>query len=102
MRRIEADGGRAAFVLADVAIKADVRAMVAFADQRFGGLDILVNNAGGAPEQSVPPPLELIQPKEIAELVVMFVRDDSLGGRVVVWPDGERWQLVPDDALYRY
>ena len=214
VRRIEADGGRAAFVLADVAIKADARAMVAFAGQRFGGLNILVNNAGGAPEphfpdaepehwgrtldvnlrgtmlgiqfgiqamrkrqggvivnissmagmiyqpygapeyaaskagvvhltaalgslketlsirvncicpgwveteavqqflatatreeleqQSVPPPPELIQLEEIAELVVMFVRDDSLAGRVVVWPDGERWQLVPDDALYRY
>ena len=212
--RIEAEGGRAALVLADVGVEADVRAMVGFAEQRFGGLDILVNNAGIAPEphfphaapehwkrtldvnlrgvmlsiqlgveamakrrggvivnissmagmiyqpygapeyaaskagvvhltaalgslkktlgirvncicpgwveteavqqflatatreeleqQSVPPPPELIQPEEIAELVVMFVRDDSLAGRVVVWPDGERWQLVPDDALYRY
>jgi NAD(P)-dependent dehydrogenase (short-subunit alcohol dehydrogenase family) len=214
VRQIQTHRGRAAFVLADVAIEADVRAMIAFAVQRFGGLDILVNNAGGAPEpyfphaqpehwgrtldvnlrgtmlgiqfgihamrkrqggvivnissmagmiyqpydapeyaaskagvvhltaalgslkdtlgirvncicpgwveteavhqflaaatreelqqQSVPPPPELIQPQEIAELVVMFVRDDSLAGRVVVWPDEERWQLVPHDALYRY
>jgi NAD(P)-dependent dehydrogenase (short-subunit alcohol dehydrogenase family) len=54
VRRIEADGGRAAFVLADVAVEADVRAMIAFAEQRFGGLDILVNNAGGAPEPYFP------------------------------------------------
>jgi hypothetical protein len=25
----------------------------------------------------------------------MFVRDDSLAGRVVVWPDGEPWRMVP-------
>jgi NAD(P)-dependent dehydrogenase (short-subunit alcohol dehydrogenase family) len=53
-------------------------------------------------QQSAPPPPELILPEEIAELVLMLVRDDSLAGRVVVWPDGERWQLVPNDALYRY
>jgi NAD(P)-dependent dehydrogenase (short-subunit alcohol dehydrogenase family) len=214
VRWIELEGGRAAFVLADVGVEADVRAMVNFAEQHFGGVDILVNNAGIAPEpyfphaepehwmrtldvnlrgvmlgvqfgveamrerqdgvivnissmagmiyqpyeapeyaaskagvvhltvalgslketssirvncicpgwveteavrrflatatreeleqQSVPPPLELIQPEEIAELVVMFVRDEDLAGRVVVWPDGEPWQLVPNDALYRY
>ena len=46
VREIEAAGGRAAFVRADVADEADVRAMVAFAEETFGGLDILVNNAG--------------------------------------------------------
>ena len=40
-------GSRAAFVRADVTSEADVRAMVSFAAQTFGGLDILVNNAGG-------------------------------------------------------
>jgi NAD(P)-dependent dehydrogenase (short-subunit alcohol dehydrogenase family) len=54
VRQIEADGGRAALVLADVAVEADVRAMIAFAEQRFGGLDILVNNAGIAPEPYFP------------------------------------------------
>lgn len=214
VRQIEADGGCAAFVLADVAVEADVRAMVAFAEQRFGGLDILVNNAGGAPEPyfpnaepehwgrtldvnlrgvmlgiqfgiwamrkrkggvivnissmagmiyqpygapeyaaskagvvhltaalgslngtlgirvncicpgwveteavqrslatmtpeeieqlSVPPPPVLIQPEEIADAVVMFIQDDILAGRVMVWPDGEPCQLVPVDARYRY
>jgi len=42
--KIETGGGRAAFVRADVAGKADVRAMIGFAEERFGGLDILVNN----------------------------------------------------------
>ena len=43
---IETDGGRAAFVRADVSDADDVRAMVAFAEKTFGGLDILHNNAG--------------------------------------------------------
>jgi NAD(P)-dependent dehydrogenase (short-subunit alcohol dehydrogenase family) len=47
-----------------------------------------------------PPPPTLIQPGEIAEAVMMFVRDDTLAGRVMVWPDGEPWQLVPVDARY--
>jgi NAD(P)-dependent dehydrogenase (short-subunit alcohol dehydrogenase family) len=210
VRRIEAQGGRAACVRADVAVEADVRAMVAFAEQRFGGLDILVNNAGVAPEpyfpeaacehwgrtldvnlrgvmlgiqfgiqamrkrgsgaivnissmagmgyrpydapeyaaskagvarltaalgglkdklgvrvncicpgwveteavqralatmtpeemkqQAFPPPRVLIKPEEIAEAVVMFVQDGDLAGRVMVWPDGEPWRLVPVDA----
>jgi NAD(P)-dependent dehydrogenase (short-subunit alcohol dehydrogenase family) len=204
---LKRSGGQAAFVRADVSVEEDVRAMVAFAEQRFGGLDILVNNAGGAPapyfpqaapahwgrtldvnlrgtmlaiqhalpamhkrgggvvvnissmagvlfcpydapeyaaskagiihltaalgslnershvrvncicpgwveteavhksvarmsaEERVqldfPPPAVLIQPEQIAELVVMFVRDESLAGRVLVWPDGEPWRLLP-------
>lgn len=45
-----AQAGRAAFVPTDVASPADVQAMVAFAEQTFGGLDILVNNAGTTAE----------------------------------------------------
>lgn len=204
---IEADGGRATFVQTDVTAEADVRAMVTFTEQHFGGLDVLVNNAGGAPEphfpeaepehwghtlelnlrgvmlgiqfgiqamrkrgggaivnissmagigfqaydapeyaagkagvvrlsaalgylkdqcgirvncicpgwveteavhvalarmateekeqMAFPPPPVLIQPEEIAEAVMMFVRDDTLAGRVMIWPDGEAWQLIP-------
>ncbi len=46
MRQVESEGGRAAFVRADVASGAQVQHMVAFAERTFGGLDILVNNAG--------------------------------------------------------
>jgi NAD(P)-dependent dehydrogenase (short-subunit alcohol dehydrogenase family) len=46
LRRIEAAGGKAAFLRADVASEADVRALIRFAEDHFGALDILVNNAG--------------------------------------------------------
>ena len=46
VQQIEDAGGRAAFVRADVANQEDVQAMVAFAEETFGGLDILHNNAG--------------------------------------------------------
>jgi NAD(P)-dependent dehydrogenase (short-subunit alcohol dehydrogenase family) len=46
VRRIEAAGSSAAFVHADVSREGDVRSMVDFAVEAFGGLDILVNNAG--------------------------------------------------------
>ena len=39
-------GGDAAFVRADVAKDADVKAMVDFAVEKFGRLDIAINNAG--------------------------------------------------------
>lgn len=45
-----------------------------------------------------PPPPVLIQPDQIADAVLMFVRDDTLAGRVMLWPDGEQWRLVPLDA----
>lgn len=212
VRRIAADGSRAAFVLADLAVEANVRAMVTFAEQRFGGLNILINNVGIAPEpyfpsaepahwghtldvnlrgvmlgiqfgvqamrkrrggviiniasmagigyrpysapeyaaskagvvrltaalgslkdeigirvncicpgwvateavqralatmtpeeleqQSFPPPPVLIRPEEIADAVVMFIRDNALAGRVMIWPDGEPWRLVPVNTRY--
>jgi NAD(P)-dependent dehydrogenase (short-subunit alcohol dehydrogenase family) len=212
VRRIEADAGRGAFVLADVSVEADAREMVDFAETTFGGLDVLVNNAGGAPEphfpeaapehwlrtldlnlrgvmlsihfavramrrrgggvivnissmagvgyhphdapeyaaakagvarltatlaplretmgvrvncicpgwveteavhealarmteedrraESMPPPAVLIQPEEIADAVAMFVRDDTLAGRVMIWPDDEPQRLVPVDASH--
>ena len=51
---IRSRGGRAAFVLADVASEVDVSGMVAFAEEEFGGLDVLVNNAGGVEEPYFP------------------------------------------------
>ncbi|HET7270249.1 MAG TPA: SDR family oxidoreductase [Rubrobacter sp.] len=50
--------------------------------------------------QSMPPPTVLIQPEEIADAVVMFVRDDTLAGRVMVWPDGGPQRLVPGDVMF--
>jgi NAD(P)-dependent dehydrogenase (short-subunit alcohol dehydrogenase family) len=50
---IERSGGKAAFVHADVTRQDDLEAMVAFAEDTFGGLDILHNNAGiGVPAAS--------------------------------------------------
>jgi NAD(P)-dependent dehydrogenase (short-subunit alcohol dehydrogenase family) len=49
-----------------------------------------------SPEERAAVP-ELIEPAEIAEQVVRFVRDDSLAGRVVVLWGGEPPRLLPDD-----
>ncbi|MBI3839062.1 MAG: SDR family oxidoreductase [Planctomycetia bacterium] len=42
---IETQGGRAAFLPADLGVEADIRALFAFAETIYGGVDILVNNA---------------------------------------------------------
>jgi NAD(P)-dependent dehydrogenase (short-subunit alcohol dehydrogenase family) len=54
VRYVEAAGGRAAFVRADVTVEREVQAMTAFATETFGGLDVLVNSAGGAAEPYFP------------------------------------------------
>ena len=208
VREIGFEGGRAAFVFADVASEADASRMVAFARERFGSLDVLVNNAGGVEEPYFPegepehwgraidlnlrgvmlgvhfgvramrergggaivnissvggigfepydkpeygaakagvvrltaslatlkermgvrvncvcpgwvdtpasrrsraemtseereelPPV-LLRPEEIADAVVMFVEDDSMAGRVMIWREGSPWQIVPVEARY--
>jgi len=43
---VQAAGGRASYVHADVARAAEVQAMIAHAESTFGRLDVLVNNAG--------------------------------------------------------
>ena len=45
-REIESRGGKASFVVTDVAIARDVEAMVAHTVKTFGRLDYAVNNAG--------------------------------------------------------
>ena len=56
---IEADGGKAGFVRADMTREDEIRAAVQYAADTFGGLDILVNNAGGTPWPHFPDaPLE--------------------------------------------
>ncbi len=44
-------GGAAAFFVADVSRAAEVEAMIAFAEERFGCLHVLFNNAGVFPEE---------------------------------------------------
>ena len=46
VQTITQDGGQAIAVQADVSNKAQVDAMVAEVERRFGGIDVLVNNAG--------------------------------------------------------
>jgi NAD(P)-dependent dehydrogenase (short-subunit alcohol dehydrogenase family) len=209
VREIRSQGGRAAFVFADVASEADVSRMVTFAEVEFGGLDMLVNNAGGVEEPYYPegdpehwgraidlnlrgtmlgihfgvramkkrgggaivnvssmggigfqpydkpeygaakagvvrltaslatleessgvrvncicpgwvdtpasrsgraqmtprerkelvPPV-LLEPEEIAGAVVMFVEDESMAGRVMIWQEGTPWKILPLDAPY--
>jgi 2-deoxy-D-gluconate 3-dehydrogenase len=48
-----AAGARAVFIHADVSGDDDVRAVIALADQTYGGVDILVNNAGIYPMMPV-------------------------------------------------
>jgi NAD(P)-dependent dehydrogenase (short-subunit alcohol dehydrogenase family) len=47
VRRIQAAGGRATFVRADVRVDADVHDLMEVADRVGHGLDVVVNNAGG-------------------------------------------------------
>jgi 3-oxoacyl-[acyl-carrier protein] reductase len=53
VREIEAGGGKAIAVIADVTEEAAVERMAAATAERFGRIDILVNNAAGRPEQSL-------------------------------------------------
>jgi NAD(P)-dependent dehydrogenase (short-subunit alcohol dehydrogenase family) len=41
-----------------------------------------------------------LRAEEIAEAVVMFVEDEEMAGRVMIWQEGEPWQNVPVDTLY--
>jgi NAD(P)-dependent dehydrogenase (short-subunit alcohol dehydrogenase family) len=53
-REIDATGGRASFVCADMAVETEVEGMIRAAETAFGGLDILVNNAGFAVDPAFP------------------------------------------------
>ncbi len=55
VRLIEKSGGNAASFALDVRKREDLDRMVAFADEKFGGLDIVYNNAGvGTPRPRFP------------------------------------------------
>jgi NAD(P)-dependent dehydrogenase (short-subunit alcohol dehydrogenase family) len=47
VRGMSERGGSGSFVRTDVRVDGDLEQMVAFAEERHGGVDILVNNAGG-------------------------------------------------------
>jgi NAD(P)-dependent dehydrogenase (short-subunit alcohol dehydrogenase family) len=40
-------------------------------------------------------PTKLVAPEDIAEVVVRFIRDDSLAGRVIACPCEGEWELLP-------
>ena len=55
VRMIQAEGGKADFVRADVTRRQDIENMVSFVEEMFGGLDIAHNNAGiGTPQPRFP------------------------------------------------
>lgn len=58
-REIRGAGGEAAFVRTDVAVEADVEALVATAEREYGGLHAIFNNAGV--EQPVTPSTEVTE-----------------------------------------
>ncbi|MFK8184354.1 MAG: SDR family NAD(P)-dependent oxidoreductase [Phormidesmis sp.] len=56
VRQIRQHGGRATFVLADIAVIADVRAMIDETIATYGRLDILLNNISNSYAQDAPVP----------------------------------------------
>jgi 3-oxoacyl-[acyl-carrier protein] reductase len=48
--RIVADSGEATLFQADVSVPEEAAALIAHANEAYGGLDALINNAGGPPE----------------------------------------------------
>jgi NAD(P)-dependent dehydrogenase (short-subunit alcohol dehydrogenase family) len=49
-------------------------------------------------EELVPP--TILAPEDIADAVVMFIEDESMAGRVMIWEEGTPWRIVPLDAPY--
>ena len=49
-------------------------------------------------EEIVPP--VLLAPEEIAGAIVMFIENEPMAGRVMIWEEGTPWQIVPLDAPY--
>jgi 3-oxoacyl-[acyl-carrier protein] reductase len=74
-------GAAAHGVRADVTSRADVRAMVALAVERFGGLDLLVNNAGMG---HLPQPLEDLGEDEFDRILAVNVKSIYLAAKEVV------------------
>jgi 3-oxoacyl-[acyl-carrier protein] reductase len=81
-QRVAAEvGGAAQPFRADVAVAADVRAMVDAAESRFGALDILVNNAGVT---HLPQPTEAVSEADFDRIVAVNMKAIYLAVREVV------------------
>jgi NAD(P)-dependent dehydrogenase (short-subunit alcohol dehydrogenase family) len=68
-----------------------------------GWVDTPASRRGRArmtPEERQDLPPVLLSPEQIAEAVAMFVEDDSMAGRVMVWREGSPWRIVPVDAPF--
>lgn len=73
VKAIEAAGGRAVFVKADVTDEADVQRMLETARQKFGSLDILYNNAGIAVGIPGYPQAEIRRWRRVVEIDLIAV-----------------------------
>lgn len=77
---INAQGGEAVAVQADVSRGDDVRRMIAAAESTFGGLDILFNNAGISPNGTV----TSISEEEWDECIAVDLRSVFLGAKYAI------------------
>lgn len=80
-RVVDALGGRARFVRADVSNRTDVLAMVDAAYSAFGGLTTLINNAGIG---HLPQPLEGVPEAEFDRIVAVNIKAIYLSALAVV------------------
>jgi 3-oxoacyl-[acyl-carrier protein] reductase len=71
-RRITRSSGKAAFCHCDVSRPGEVGALVAFAQETFGGLDILINNASGPGYKPGAPPEEWLATIEVDLLGAIY------------------------------
>jgi NAD(P)-dependent dehydrogenase (short-subunit alcohol dehydrogenase family) len=72
VRRITLSGGKAAFHHCNISRPEEVGALVAFAEETFGGLDILVNNASGPGYKPGVPPEEWLPTIEVDLLGAIY------------------------------
>ena len=40
-------------------------------------------------------PSPMLQPEQIGDLAITLIEDNTLAGRVALWPDGDNWRLLP-------
>lgn len=93
LAQVQALGGRACFIAADVGSVADCRGLVAQVVEQMGGLDILVNNAGiqkhaaflDAHEEDFDDVLavNLRGPFFLSQAFARHLRDSGRGGRII-------------------